>query len=284
MRFRWLAVFPVAWGITFLVLAAAFAGTSSYGIFLRTEIELVKILALLGSWGAALAFEKGEYLRRAWFLIGAAFACFLLRDLTLAPWGFEEALGTTGLLVLRGVLSILGNLSQVVGTWMLARVWKVGGLSLPGQRSRQVLVLLGAVALSAVFAGPAVVQHGGKVLAGGWDAIPLLASALGDAFALCLIAPLLLTALALRGGYLEWVWGLLTASSLAWLLYDGAQVYGPNLGLSPDAVRVASELFRALGCTLGFSAGVAQRWIVEQLQGLTREVPEAGAVAGAPRG
>ncbi|HYG64677.1 MAG TPA: hypothetical protein VEL74_19005 [Thermoanaerobaculia bacterium] len=283
MRFRWLAVFPVAWGVTFLVLAAALSGVSSYGIFLRTEIELVKILALLGSWGAALAFEKGEYMRRAWFLIGAAFACFLLRDLTLAPWGFEEALGTTGLLLLRGALSILGNLSQVVGTWMLARVWKVSGLSLPGQRSRQILVLLGAMALAAVFAGPAVVEHGGKVLAGGWEAIPLLASALGDAVVLCLIAPLLLTALALHGGYLEWVWGLLTASSLAWLLYDGVQVFGPNLGLSTDAARVASELFRALGCTLGFSAGVAQRWIVVQVQGLTRETAEAGTAVSAPR-
>jgi hypothetical protein len=30
-------------------------------------------------------------------------------------------------------------------------------------------------------------------------------------------------------------------------------------GLGPSGVRIASELFRALGCTLGFSAGIAQR-------------------------
>lgn len=279
MRFRWLAVFPVFWAAAFLALATAFSGTTSQGIYFRTEIELVKILALLGSWGAALAFEKGEYLRRAWFLIGASFACFLLRDLTLAPLGFE-ALGG-GLVVLRGGLSILGNLSQVIGTWMLARAWKVAGLSLPGQRSKHVLVVAGAVVLSLVFAGPAVLQHGRTVLAGGWDAVPLLASAIGDAVALCLIAPLFLTALALHGGSLEWVWGLLTASSIAWLFYDAAAVYGPGLGLSPAAGRIASELFRALGCTLGFSAGMAQRWIVLGLHG-----PAAGfaskPLAGAP--
>src|SRR4029077_7781609 len=89
MRLPWLAVFPVVWGIAFLALAAAFSGTASQGVYFRTEIEMVKILALLGSWGAAFAFEKGEYLRRAWLLIGASFACFLLRDLTLAPFGFE---------------------------------------------------------------------------------------------------------------------------------------------------------------------------------------------------
>lgn len=279
MRFRWLALFPVVWSVAFLILAAAFSGTASEGVYFRTEIELVKILALLGSWGAALAFEKGEYLRRAWFLIGASFACFLLRDLTLAPLGFE-ALGG-GLVVLRGGLSILGNLSQVVGTWMLARAWKVAGLSLPGERSDRVLVVAGAAVLALVFAGPAIVQHGRTVLAGGWDTVPLLASAIGDAVALCLIAPLFLTAMALHGGSLEWVWGLLTTSSVAWLLYDAAAVYGPGMGFSPAALRTATELFRALGCTLGFSAGMAQRWIV---LGLHR--PAAGfaskPLAGAP--
>jgi hypothetical protein len=277
MRLRWLAVFPVVWGGAFLALDAAFSGTSGYGVFLRTEIELVKVLALFGSWAAALAFERGEYLRRAWLFVGGAFACFLLRDLTLAPLGFE-AMGEGPLVALRGALSVLGNASQVYGTWLLARAWKEGGLVLPGERSRQSLVLFAAIALALVFAGPAVLQHGRAVLDGRWESLALFASAIGDTLSLCLIAPLFLTATALHGGLLEWPWGLLVASSVAWLIYDGVHVYGPMFGLGPDAVRTAAELFRALGCTWGFAAGMAQRSIVQRLRGLVAQgAPASGA-------
>jgi hypothetical protein len=82
---------------------------------------------------------------------------------------------------------------------------------------------------------------------------------------LCLIAPLLLTALALRGGLIGWPWALLTTSYVAWLLYDAVLVYGPSLGADPATVRLASEVCRALGCTYGFSAGLAQRAVVDDM-------------------
>lgn len=267
MSYRALAVFPLAWALGYLALERHFSGTPDYGLFLRLQMELVKALALFGSWAAALAFERGDYLRRAWFLIGGCMALLLLRDLTLAPLGLQEALGQGNLEALRTGLVLLANGSQVVGTWLLARAWKVADLSLPGTRQRRWAVLAAAALLAAAFAGPGVVTNLQRAAAGELGALTGAVSALGDMISLCLIAPLLLTALALRGGLFAWPWGLMTASYLAWLLYDAALVLGPWLGQDAAGTRATSELFRALGCTFGFSAGLAQRRLVQGLRG-----------------
>ena len=52
---------------------------------------------------------------------------------------------------------------------------------------------------------------------------------------------------------------------------------GPGLGLDAHAARTGAELFRALGCLYGFSAGLAQREVVGQLRRL------AGAATARPR-
>lgn len=260
MPFRRLVAFPLLWGALFLVLSALLSGTPAHGPFLRTEIELVKILALAGGLAAAFAHGRGEYLRRAWFLVGISTGFFLVRDLTLAPLGFES-MGETQLLVLRGVLVILGNLTMVIGVYMLARTWRVAELALPGQTPGRIAAVVAATALALALAGPAAVAAGRRLFAGDLDATAALVSALGDTVTLILIAPLLLTALALRGGMFFWPWALLTTSCVAWLLYDAFAVLGPALGLGVDATRTAFELCRALGCTFTFSAGLAQRWI-----------------------
>src|SRR5262249_44582275 len=95
-----------------------------------------------------------------------------------------------------------------------------------------------------------------------------LFSALGDMVSLWLIAPLLLTALALRGGLFGWPFALLTASYGAWLGYDALGVGGGDLGLSPHATPAAAEPFRAPGCLYGLSAGLAQREVVAKVRRL----------------
>lgn len=269
MRFKVLAVVPLVWTLAFVGFDLVLYGSPSYGIFVRTEIELAKALSLAGAWAAAIAHERGDYPRRAWFLIGACLALLLLRDLTLAPIGWE-ALGTDTLYLLRGSLVAVGNASQVVGTWLLARSWKVASLALPGPQERQWLVVVAAVVLGLAVVGPGVVADTRAVASGDLATIPGLASALGDMISLWLIAPLLLTALALRGGLIGWPFALLTTSYVAWLFYDALAALGPQLGLDPRWVRTGSEVFRALGCTFGFSAGLAQRFVVIQMRGLGR--------------
>jgi len=55
-RFHVLAVLPLVWAAAFLALDAAVFGTSSYTVFLRSEVETAKVLTLVGSWAAAFAF------------------------------------------------------------------------------------------------------------------------------------------------------------------------------------------------------------------------------------
>lgn len=267
MRYRFFVVFPFLWGAAFLVGDLFLYGAPGYDVFLRTQIEFVKGLALAGALAAALVLEPGDYLRRAWWFIAGCMGLLLLRDLTLAPIGLDALWGSHRETV-RGVLVVAANLSQVVGTWMLARVGRMAGLGVPVSRRAEWSVTALAILLAAAFAGPGVVTNARRVADGDLAALGSSASALGDMVSLCLIAPLLLTALSLRGGLIGWTWTLLTASYVAWLLYDGLAVVGPWLGLGPRGARTGSELFRALGCTFGFTAGLAQRAVVEQLRSI----------------
>jgi len=260
MYMRALAVFPLLWVVVFLVGDTLLQGDPSHLTFLRVEIELAKTLNLLGAWAAALSFDRGDYLRRAWFLIGACMALLL-------P-GVAEAMGASSVVVFRGVLVVAANASQVAGTWLLARAWQRASLALPGSQASQWGVRIAAIALAVAFAGPGVVSGLDRFAAGDWAALAGAASALGDMISLCLIAPLLLTALALRGGLFGWPFWLLTTSYVAWLAYDAVLVLGPALGLSAVGVRTASEAFRGLGSTLGAAAGLAQREVVRSVRRL----------------
>jgi hypothetical protein len=265
-RFHVLAVVPLIWAALFLALDSVFYGGPSYTVFLRTEVEMAKALTLIGSWAAALAFEKGAYQRRAWFFIGGCMALLLTRDLTLLP--FFRRFDARSLAVAAGILVALANVSQVIGTWMLARTWKVAQLALPGSATAQWLTVAVVGLLAAAFAGPSVLRSGGPLLQGDLSRAAGVFSALGDMVSLWLIAPLLLTALALRGGLFGWPFALLTASYAAWLGYDALGVLGADLGLGAHATRAGSELFRALGCLYGLSAGLAQRAVVGRVRGL----------------
>src|SRR4029078_3043592 len=92
------------------------------------------------------AFERGAYQRRAWFLVGGCMALLLARDLTLLP--LFRSFDVRTVAIAAGILVALANVSQVVGTWMLARTWKVAQLELPGTAVAQWLTV-GLVGLSA---------------------------------------------------------------------------------------------------------------------------------------
>ena len=260
MPVKRLVFFPLIWGFAFLVLNGWLLGTAEHKLFLHTYIELSKMLAFIGGLAAALAHERGEHLRTAWTFVACATGFYLIRDLTRAPLGFE-AMGETTLLGLQGLLVVLGNTSMVIGVYLLARTWRVAELTLPVPPKGRRLALLITTIIALALAGPGVVTFGARVLDGDLRAISRVASASGDLVALILIAPLILTALALRGGMFAWPWALLTTSRMAWLFYDLFWALGPTLGLSPDEARTAYELCRGLGCTFTCAAGLAQRWI-----------------------
>jgi hypothetical protein len=125
--------------------------------------------------------------------------------------------------------------------------------------------------------GPAVWRHAQSLAGGEWGQLVLLVSAVVDILAVCLIAPLLLTAMALRGGLVGWPWALVTASLVCWLLYDGAA----------DVQRMVSvgfpltDVFRGMAENYLFAAGLAQRFVVQHVR---KEATNATMIGMAPRG
>jgi hypothetical protein len=246
MSYRSLAWIPpvVAVGLLFVDVAA---GSHSA---VRAEVEVAKLLWLAGALRAAYGFERGDYLRRGWLLIAAGVVFFLIRDAS-------QLLGMSG--ALPGVIVALGNVAQVAGLFVLARVWNAAGLD-DAVRGQRRALFAAAIAAAAVLVGPSIFHDLRGCFAGELDAVSHLASDVGDAIGFVLLAALVRTALALRGGVVFWVWSLLAAGQLAWVMFDGARTLAVVLGASPASPVV--ECLRVLGASYFCAAGLAQQWVV----------------------
>lgn len=260
---RGLLVVPPAFAALFVAIGLA-VGAAPLAVVLRAENELGKLVALAGCVVGALAFERGDYLRRAWMLSGGCMLLLLVRDVTVVP-AVDAVVGGVRFDAARGALVVAANTSSVIGAWMLAHAWSVSGLDDDdSRRGRWPLVAVGVVASLVATGWPLL--HDLRLLFGGdMNAIAWVGSDLGDTICLALVAPVLATALALRGGRLLWPWALLTAGGIAWVLYDAG--WGTTELLHVDGlppVRLGVEALRALACTLTGMAGVAQRWAVAE--------------------
>ena len=211
MSFKHLAIFPFFVGLAPALIMLGLDAGRTQEFALDVEVEIVKIFALTGSLAAASAFDRGDYLRRAWLVYGFCYVLLLLRDLLFGVF-FDHYTGT--LQYLEPVLVILANACGVVGIWMLSRTSEVAGIALPGSSQRQLLARVFGVVVGLAIAGPAIYLDLGHALQGQVRSIVFVISGIGDVISLALIVPVMLTALALRGGLLLWPWGLLTASAL----------------------------------------------------------------------
>jgi hypothetical protein len=252
---RSLALAPLLLAVLFAALAAL-APASARDAVIQGEVDVGKTLAFLGMLAAAMAFDRGDYLRRGWGVWAGTYLFLLGRDAMLLLHGAVSPLLYEGV---RGALVTLGNACVVVGAWTLARAWSVSGLEHPGSVWSRRAVVAVAVLLALVFAGPGLVVDVRDLFDGDGSSVGALASDLGDILSLPLIAPVALTALAVREGTLRWTWMLLTASLVAWLFYDAVYVIPDFVDLHSDAIRIVGEQFHVLAATFACAAGLAQR-------------------------
>ncbi len=266
MKFRNLLILPVAWLGLFLILDMIFIDDPDINSgFHYINLNLTNLMFLAGCLLAALKFKPGDYLRKAWlWLVACAFFINFYNVIPVIAWmGADQV--QIGLF--QGICNAFGNTSAVVGIVMLSRAWRIAELELPGPEWAQLFVQLIAVALALILAGPAAVYSLGRVLDGDYFAIEWLSSALGDIICLGLIAPLLLTALALRGGVLSWPWIFQTLSLMGWLFVDAIMTVLPQFyGTEPGQMNTLSEVFRIWANLFGFLAGLAQRLVVDQVR------------------
>jgi hypothetical protein len=230
---------------------------------LHVLAEVVKLLALLGLGAGALVFDRTDYLRRGWGLLAVCYAFLLGRDawLITTPGG-----ASTGVEIGRGLLVVAANACAVAGAWTLARAWGVAGLEHPGSRAAQRVAIAVAVLASLLFAGPSFAVDLRDTFSGHPGYFWAVASDLGDLLALPVLAPVAMTALAVKDGSLRWPWGLLAASLAAWLLYD-AVLTVPEVvaGLDVRSFRLAADCVRVFAATSACAAGLAQRRAIREL-------------------
>jgi hypothetical protein len=262
-RFRALIAIPLV-SATLLAIAFATTGPDRAELY-RTELAIVEGLGFWGCLAAALIFDGGDYLRRAWLLEMSCYGLIFVGDLTLTTGIFSNRPWTA---LANGVLTLAANAGAMGGTFLLARAGRVAGIEMPGSTATRRGVQGLALAFALLAAGPAAFISLRRVVEGDHGGLMYFASCMGDIFCFALIAPLLLTTVAMRGGLLAWPWGFMTASGLAWLTFDAVQTLSPILfGVSAEDARPVLEVARCLACTCAFSAGLAQRWTIIDVSG-----------------
>src|SRR3954451_3379100 len=263
MRFRSLAAFPLLYAAIFLAIAWSLQGAEALAPFTVWQRILVRVLAAAGCFAAVSCFERGDHLRSAWLWLGAGTIVILIRDLLRLLPGFAPQGGAPQAQLVVTALGILSNLALLAGIWLLSRSWKMAAITLPGGRSGFGVVAVATAVIALTVTGPGAYTHLQDLARGDWSSLVLVVSAVVDIITLCLITPLLLTAISLRGSLFAWPWGLLTASQLAWLLYDIAASLRP--GLLPAGLPL-SEVFRGLAENYLFAAGMAQYLVIHQVR------------------
>jgi hypothetical protein len=257
MTYRRIAAFPFVWAALFLAALVAVPVETRIPLY-RVGMEASKALAAGGCFAAAFAFERGDYMRRAWTFNACCYLFLLCRDTALAM--LPEGAATAA--AVGGVLALVANLASVIGTLLLARAWAIAGLEYPGSRAARVSVFLATLAAALAASGTDLVLDARTLLGGDLTSLHSVASDVGDVVSLCMLAPMVLTVVGMSGGVLKWPWGLLTASLVFWLLYDAAATVDHFTAGHEVTTRLAREVFRALACACEFSAGLAQRRVV----------------------
>ncbi|WP_394850515.1 hypothetical protein LZC95_24045 [Pendulispora brunnea] len=252
VRLWQLAIFPVVWSIV-LVLLVVVLPTSAQPALFRVGQECVKVLALSGCLFAAAGFEKGDYLRGAWLFNAACFSFLLVRDCTFLP-GLNEL---TNIDLVRPAFAGTANFFGVLSAWRFGRAWSVAELPDTGRNRFRTYVTMGVLAL--FIAAGSLVVHVRDAMAGNRAALVFIASGVGDIVSLCMIAPVLPTAIALRGGSLAWPWALMAVGFLGWLGYDCADAIMSMVTVDPGIKRTLLEVCRTYGCLYVLSSGIAQR-------------------------
>jgi hypothetical protein len=259
VRYRLLVAMPFV-AVAALWAALALVPAARHTTLYSVEVELAKCAALVGCAVAATRFGRGDYLRTAWLLFGQCYLFILGNDIFLRA-GLGIVADRPWAPLTSSIVIFVANVGQLVGVIMIARVWRVAGFELAGSPSVRLAVRIGAFVIAVVAAGNLTLMSAREFAHGQTASLVDVFSSVADIVSFALIAPFLLTAIALRGGSLVWTWALLTLSMFGWLLFDTTLSFASLLP-GADVVTRVSESARLLACTFGLAAGLAQRLAV----------------------
>jgi len=261
-RYLGLVLAPVGAALAVIAVFALFPAAHRFDL-IDHLIRAAKVVALFGCLLAALSFAPGEHLRRGWMLQAVSYGLIVLRDGVLHRSLLLPLDDGAGRWVELGVMTV-ANAAGVWGAWHMARAWHVAGLDLPGTQKVRAGVRTAAVVMALSITLPSLTVHLPHLADNSPFSIMATVDALADALSLSLLAPVLLTALSLRGESLVWPWALLSASMFGWLCYDAVYSLSALMQNSGSQLRAVGEAFRIYAATAAGAAGIAQHLVAER--------------------
>ncbi|MGZ5445734.1 MAG: hypothetical protein ACXW5U_32445 [Thermoanaerobaculia bacterium] len=255
MSFRSIA-FAAITGVVLVALLQTFVvpALTNEALFWYTVVARTGMLAMV-ALAAAFAAHKfgwwGEYVGRAWTLFFIEYAVLTASEV------LRRALPDASLA--RSIAVVVANLAGIGAYVLMARSLSAAGLEFYGSRTKKVLAITLALAVAvALCYGPIVAAF--EALGSDGSNVGSLVSPVADVITFVLVAPLLLTVIALRGGQVFWMFALLTAGTVGWMVNQGAATLLSMIGSSENAIRTGRMTGFAMACFLIAAAALTQ-WL-----------------------
>ena len=261
MRYLALACVPLLAALAVLVVAVLFP--EHRFTMVEPMIRVAKVMALYGCLVAALSFRRDEYLFRGWAYLAACYGLIILRDGILHRSLFID-IDTPVARWIELPVMLVANSAGVLSAWTMARAWQAGGIELPGTAATRGLVRAVTVVMAISITIPSLAVHAPHLLDGSPFPIMAVADAIADTLSMSLVAPVLLTAVGLRGSRVAWPWALLSASMFGWLCYDALYSLSSVVSMSGAPLWAMGEAFRMLALVSSGAAGMAQRFVLTE--------------------
>jgi hypothetical protein len=255
MSFRSIAV-AAATGVLLVALVQTFVvpALSTDTRLWYTTVTRTTLLALV-ALAAALAAQAfgwwSEYVGRAWTLFFIEYALLTTREILRRALPEATMAGQ--------ICVIAANVAGIGAYVLLARSLSAAGLDSSVSRRRRIAAGTVALAIGIALCYGSIASTL-QSLRSGDPNFGALVSPLADVITFALVAPLLLTAFALRGGQTFWMFALLTAGTIGWMVNQGAGTILDLLGGSENAIRAGRMTGFAMACLLIAGAALTQ-WL-----------------------
>jgi hypothetical protein len=261
MTFRTFALLPFVLAFLLLGIHTAVTPWAHWGQGLDIVSLASKMAAFVGGIVAARAFDRGDYMRRAFVFEAATYGLLVTRDCLAMVPPLRSALEAAHAFdTVWRILFVSANVSGVAGAFMMALAARLAVFDSEETRFRGRLCLFLATLIGITFTGPSIVTSALDIGQGRPHSFVVLIGSLADLGAFVLTVPVIRLAYALRGGLLYIPWTLVATARMFWLVRDGFGVAPPWLQ-EQQAFMIAAETARTLACCYGFSAGLAFRRI-----------------------
>jgi len=243
MSFRHVAIGAAAAVILFAILDSilfAAMGTDARPIY--NGLARVSMLAIVAAAAGLAASRFGwwsEYVGRAWTLFFAAYAVLTIGEVLKRF--------VTGASLASEICVVAANIALVGAYIMTARSFHAAGLDFGASRARTVLASLVSFAIALALCYDSISSAWASLVSGNLAPGPLI-SPIADVVTFALVAPLLLTAFALRGGQQFWMFALLTTGTIGWMVNQGSGTIVRIAGGSSEAIRAGRMTGFAMAC------------------------------------